>query len=72
MKKYPKCTFGLWQIKEELNIRIDSGRVSKTGKPIMTQKYPPLNSEITKLENELKKYYSQELLPLIFHYQLIK
>jgi len=72
MKNNPKCTFGLWQIKEEINIRIDSGRVSKTGKPIMTQKYPPLNSEITKLENELKKYYSQELLPKVFSYQLIK
>lgn len=72
MKSNPKCTFGLWQIKEELNIKIDSGRVNKTGTPIMTQKYPPLNSEITKLENELKKYYSEELLPRIFQYQLIK
>ena len=63
---------GLWQIMEEINVKIDSGRVDKKNKPIYVQKYTRLNTEIKKLEISLKEYYKKELVPLLFKYELIK
>lgn len=64
--------YGLWQIMQELNIKIDSGRTDKKGKPIMVYKYTALNTEIKKLDDALKNYYSADIIPMLFKYELIK
>ena len=65
-------SYGTWQINEELNIKIPSGRKDKHGKDILVRKYPKLNTEIEKLKSELAKYYETEIIPDLFKYQLIK
>lgn len=67
-----KVRYGLWQIMQELNIKIDSGRKDKKGNPVMVYKYNALNSEIKKLDDALKNYYSTDIIPLLFKYELIK
>ena len=67
-----KVRYGLWQIMQELNIKIDSGRKDKKGNPVMVYKYNALNSEIKKLDDALKNYYSNEIIPMLFEYELIK
>ena len=64
--------FGLWQIKEEINYKINSGRFNKKGEPIKVYKHTGLNTEIKKLESYLKIYYEEEIIPLLFKYELIK
>ena len=71
-KANKKTRFGLWQIMQEINIKIDSGRVDKKGNPVLVYKYTALNTEIKKLDDALKRYYSEEIIPLLFEYQLIK
>jgi len=63
--------YGLWQIKEEINIKISLG-FNKKKKEIFAYKYPTLNTEIAKLENALKPYYAKEIEPKLFKYKLIK
>lgn len=67
-----KVRYGLWQIMQELNVKIDSGRKDKKGNPVMTYKYNALNSEIKKLDDALKNYYANDIIPLLFKYELIK
>ena len=67
-----KTRYGLWQIMQELNIKIDSGRKDKKGNPVMVYKYTALNTEIKKLDDALKGYYSENIIPLLFKYELIK
>lgn len=67
-----KVRYGLWQIMKELNIKIDSGRKDKKGNPVMVYKYTALNTEIKKLDDALKNYYSNDIIPLLFKYELIK
>lgn len=67
-----KVRYGLWQIMQELNIKIDSGRKDKKGNPVMVYKYNALNSEIKKLDDALKNYYNNEIIPMLFKYELIK
>ena len=71
-KANKKTRFGLWQIMQEINIKIDSGRVDKKGNPVLVYKYTALNTEIKKLDDALKRYYSEEIIPFLFEYQLIK
>ncbi|MDE7083151.1 MAG: hypothetical protein K2O89_05540 [Clostridia bacterium] len=63
---------GLWQIMEEINIKIDSGRKDRKGEPVFVYKYSALNTEIKKLDTTLKNYYEREIIPLLFKYELIK
>ena len=72
IRQNPQMRYGLWQIMQELNIKIPSGRVDLQGNPIMTYKYETLNSEIKKIDSALKQYYDAEIIPLLFKYQLIK
>lgn len=67
-----KFRYGLWQIMQELNIKIDSGRKDKKGNPVMVYKYNALNSEIKKLDDALKHYYNTEIVPMLFKFELIK
>lgn len=66
------CRLGLWQIKEEVNVKEETGQYDKKGKPILRNKYTILNTQITSLETELKRYYETEIAPLLFKYELIK
>jgi len=68
----PNIRYGLWQIMQELNIKIDSGRKDKKGNPVMVYKYAALNTEIKKLDDALKNYYYNDIIPLLFKYELIK
>lgn len=67
-----KMRYGFWQIFDDFNIKTDSGRLNRKGKPIMVYKYPTLNTEIKKLDNALKEYYANEIIPSLFKYELIK
>lgn len=71
-KIHPRFRYGLFQIKEEINVKIDSGRKNKKGAPVYIQKYSQLNTEIKKLEMTLKDYYTNDISPLLFKYELIK
>jgi len=72
VKDNSEMRFGFWQIMDEFNTKIDSGRLDKKGNPIMVYKYVTLNTEINKLTNELKQYYAKDIIPLLFKYELIK
>lgn len=72
IKKHSNIRFGLWQIKEDINIKIDSGRKNRNGSPILVFKYTNLNTAIKTLETTLKLYYEEYIIPLLFKYELIK
>jgi hypothetical protein len=72
-KEYKKkIKYGLWQIMEEINIKIPTGSKDRYGNDILKYKYPELNTEIVKLNNKLKEYYNKEILSDLFKYELIK
>ena len=64
--------FGLWQIMEEINIKIDSGRKNRKGEPVLVYKYANLNTAIKTLDTSIKIYYDTYIIPLLFKYELIK
>lgn len=72
IKENPSIRYGLWQIMEEINIKIDTGRTNRKGEPVLVYKYETLYTEIKKLDNTLKKYYEEYIIPLLFKYELIK
>jgi hypothetical protein len=62
---------GFWQIKEEINIKIEQG-LNRKGEPNIVPKYPILNTEVIKLEQAVKRYYNNFLIKLLFKYELVK
>jgi len=70
--KTSNMRYGLWQISEELNVQIDSGRKDRRGNVVYIYKYATLNTEINKLDNALKQYFNEEIIPLLFKYELLK
>ena len=72
MKKYPDSRFGLWQIMQDINIKIDSGRKNRQGSPVLVYKYANLNTAIKTLDTAIKAYYNTNITPLLFKYELIK
>ena len=60
-------TYGLYQIKEELNIFYKD---EKTKKEIY--KYPSLNGDIRTLAELIKSYYQKYIVPILFHYEFLK
>jgi hypothetical protein len=64
-------TLGLWQIKEDINIDIPTGK-NKHGKTIFSKKYAVLNTSVVKLDKALKSYYKNIIIPDLFKYELIK
>lgn len=72
IRNTPNIRYGLWQIMEELNVQIDSGRVDRSGNPVLVYKYATLNTEIRKLDAALKRYYEVNIIPSLFKYELIK
>jgi hypothetical protein len=72
-KEYNKAfKYGLWQIKEEINIKISTGNKDRYGNEILKYKYTELNTEIIKLEKKLREYYQKEIINDLFKYELIK
>ncbi|MBQ9676664.1 MAG: hypothetical protein IJV44_00840 [Prevotella sp.] len=63
----PETTYGLYQIKQELN---ESYKDEKTGKKIY--KYPSLNGNIQTLAAKVKQYYLNEIVPTLFEYKFLK
>lgn len=72
IKQYPDFRFGLWQIIEDINIKIDSGRKNRQGEPVLVYKYANLNTAIKTLDTTIKAYYETYIIPLLFKYELIK
>ncbi len=72
IKQHPDFRFGLWQIMEEINIKIDSGRKNRQGEPVLVYKYANLNTAIKTLDTTIKTYYETYIVPLLFKYELIK
>lgn len=66
-KEYdPKCTYGTYQIDEELNSR------EKNENDEWIYHYPELNTAINSLKNKIAKYYENIIQPKLFEYELLK
>ena len=63
--------YGLHQISQEINIKIEIGR-NKKDEPIMEHKYGRLNNTIKELKEELKEFYDHHLTKKLFKYELLK
>jgi len=72
IQKEEHIRLGLFQIMEELNIKVPTGRQDRRGQDILQPKYPELNTEVEKLKNALREYYAKEIIPDLFQYELIK
>ncbi len=62
-----KLTYGLYQIKTELNT---FSKDEKTG--AIVYDYPSLNGDIRTLAELLKAYYIEEIVPILFEYEFLK
>lgn len=67
-----KFTYGLHQICQQLNVKVDSGSRTKTGQPVKVYKYPELKNAIDRLKECLKTFYHEEIVPKLFDYELLK
>ncbi len=64
--------YGLYQIEKDINIKIESGSITKTGTTIKVLKYPVLDEKIKTLKLELKTFYNEKIVPKLFEYELLK
>lgn len=62
-------TYGLYQIKVELNT---SHKVGEIGKETVVFDYPSLNGNIKTLATLVRNYYNSEIVPFLFEYEFIK
>lgn len=67
---HPEYRYGLYQIDEEINIKVQQGY--KDGKPNMVIKYGDLNNMIKDLKALVKQYYLDELVDTLFEYEFLK
>jgi hypothetical protein len=65
-------TYGLYQIENDINIKVDSKSKNKKREPIMVHKYSDLNSEIANLKKMLKEYYEKNIQEKLIEYELLK
>lgn len=72
LKSEPETVLGLWQVQEQINIRIPTGKKDRKGKDILVYKYAVLNAKVAALDRALKEFYSKHLVPDLFKYQLLK
>lgn len=61
-----KITYGIYQIQEELNTKY------KDSKNKIQYDYPELNGALNTLKKNLKDYYNEEIVPILFKYQFLK
>lgn len=62
-----QTTYGLYQIKKELNTSYTDKRTGNT-----IYDYPSLNGNIQSLAAMLKQYYLEEIVPILFEYKFLK
>lgn len=67
----PKFKYGLYQIDEEINIKIQVDTKSD-GTPIMGYKYGDLNNMIKEIKPLIKNYYIENIVPTLFKYEFLK
>lgn len=67
----PLYTYGLYQIDEEINVKIQQG-VKADGTPKMIQKYGDLNNLIKDMKTMVKDYYLNNLVDTLFEYEFLK
>ena len=67
----PKYTYGLYQIDEEINVKIQQG-VDNKGNPKMIKKYGDLNNYIKDLKTMVRQYYLGNLVDILFEYEFLK
>lgn len=67
----PELTYGLYQIDEEINVKVQQG-VKKDGSPNMVTKYGDLNNLIKDLKGMVKTYYLNNLVDALFEYEFLK
>lgn len=67
----PAFSYGLYQVDEEINVKIQQGVDSK-GNPKMIQKYGDLNNYIKDLKAMLRQYYIDNLVETLFEYEFLK
>lgn len=67
----PGFIYGLYQIDEEINIKIQQG-FTNDGKPKMVWKYGDLNNLIKDLKAMVKSYYLNNLVDTLFEYEFLK
>ena len=65
-------TYGLYQIENDINVKVESGSYNKKREPIMVHKYSDLNSEISNLKEMLKVYYTNNIHDKLLTYELLK
>lgn len=65
-------TYGLYQLENDINIKVDSGSKNKKREPIMVHKYSDLNSEISNLKEMLNEYYNSNIQNKLLEYELLK
>ncbi len=63
--------YGLYQIDEEINIKIEQG-VNANGEPKMAFKYGDLNNQIKAFKVKIKEYYKEQLVDVLFEYEFLK
>lgn len=67
----PKYHYGLYQIDEEINIKVQVG-INADGTPKMGWKYGDLNVYIKDIKTLIKNYYLKELVDTLFAYEFLK
>lgn len=67
----PKYSYGLYQIDEEINVKIQQG-VKSDGKPNMIRKYGDLQNMITDMKTLVKQYYLDNLVETLLEYEFLK
>lgn len=67
----PKYKYGLYQIDEEINIKIQSGFDAK-GNPKNIPKYGDLNNTIKEFKLIMREYYLTQLVDTLFKYEFLK
>ncbi|MGP1580817.1 MAG: hypothetical protein ACTTH5_07360, partial [Wolinella sp.] len=64
-------TYGIFQIDEEINIKIQSG-IKPNGEPNMVFADGELNNMLKGFKKAVKRYYLENLVEIMFKYELLK
>lgn len=67
----PRYAYGLYQIDEEINVKVEQGMKSD-GSPNMVRKYGDLNNLIKDMKVMVKRYYLDNLVDTLFEYEFLK
>lgn len=68
----PKYVYGLYQIAQEINYKIPSGKIDKNGKPEMVFADGDLNRLISDFKKKVASYYLDNVVDGLFEYEFLK